>query len=551
MEIWLTLCNLSLHSNEKIYYIQQLDILIPTICHALEGIRHYSLHPLVREFCYKQFFFDQTGRGQALQLHSKVAQYFIQERSSLISILNEEKIHYHLIRAQEWGQIYTDIEVLGEDMIAQGHFDHLDKMINQLESSYQQIPPIATAFKGSILYSKGNIDEAAKLFLQIENSADLKTRINGILGFGEILHSRGNIQEADERFKLALDLLEDKKELFISEYIITLFNIGNSELAKSNYHKCFKLYKKTKHLAKKNNLQSEFATALNNIGLVHYEKKEYVQAMRFYSKSLYIREKLGEQANIAISLNNIGGIHAKTGDYNKAMVFYNESLQISKDLGNQFQISVSLNNTGELYRKKGNNDKARTFHLESLEICKNLNLQSNIGTSLSNLGSIFFHKQEFSTAIKYYQESILIRKKLGEQANIAISLGCIGYIYFKQSKFTEAVFYLLNSLLIMKSLTIPYKSILQTLLSLKQKLGSDTYKKAIETNLKKYEPKLQALFKDEVKQEVLGLPYRKKTMPDRNDTIQVKYSDGSIKPMKYKKALILQKKGEDIEILDD
>jgi hypothetical protein len=88
-------------------------------------------------------------------------------------------------------------------------------------------------------------------------------------------------------------------------------------------------------------------------------------------------------------------------------------------------------------------------------------------------------------------------------------------------------------------------------LFIKQELGTDTYKKAIETNLKKYDPKLQVLFKDEVKQEVLGLSYRKKTAPDRNDTIQVKYPDGSIKPMKYKKALILQKKGEDIEILDD
>ncbi|MBL4650433.1 MAG: hypothetical protein JKY03_11945, partial [Aureispira sp.] len=120
-----------------------------------------------------------------------------------------------------------------------------------------------------------------------------------------------------------------------------------------------------------------------------------------------------------------------------------------------------------------------------------------------------------------------------------------------QGNFIEALHYLLNNLLINKSLKVPYKFALSRLLFIKQKLGTDTYKKAIETNLKKYDPKLQALFKDEVKREVLGLPYRKKPTPKPNDKVRVKYSDGSIKPMKYKKALMLQKKGEDIEILDD
>jgi hypothetical protein len=70
MEIWLTLCNLSLHSNEKIYYIQQLDILIPTICHALKGIREHwfienTLH-WTKDVTFKEDA-SKINKGQAPQ----------------------------------------------------------------------------------------------------------------------------------------------------------------------------------------------------------------------------------------------------------------------------------------------------------------------------------------------------------------------------------------------------------------------------------------------------------------------------------------------------
>jgi tetratricopeptide (TPR) repeat protein len=470
-----------------------------------EGVRHYSLHPLVREFCYKQFFFDQTGREQALQLHSKIAQYFIKGRSSLISILNEEKINYHLIRAQEWEQIYTDIEVLGDDMIAQGHFDHLDKIINQLENSNQPTPLIVKAFKGKVLYKKGEIKEATRLFLQVENSTDLKTKILGILGSGEIFHSRGNIQEADQRFQLAVSLLENKKDTFPLEYIMVLLSIGSSQNAKGNYDESLNTYLEVKNLAQKNGFQSEFATALNNIGLICHGRKEFNKAITFYKKSLQIAIELGEKSNIGTSLSNIGGIYVQQEENEKAIETYQKSIAIFKTIGQESGLAVTLYGIGGIHLNKGEYDEAIETYQKSLKIFKKLKQQSYIASSLNNIGLSYLEKKEYSKASKYLHDCLEIYQALKAQAHIAASLINIGSLFLDQEKFTEALNYLLNSLLINRLLKIPHENILPFLLSIKQQLGVDNYKKAIETNLKKYEPELQALFKEELRAEILGL----------------------------------------------
>jgi ATP/maltotriose-dependent transcriptional regulator MalT len=234
-----------------------------------EGKLYYYLHPLVREFCYEQLKVGETGIARSIVLHLKVAQYFIKKRSTILSIIEEERIHYHLIRANAWDQIAKDIEELGEDMIAQGHLDHLENLMNHLKGSYAQVPKIALAFRGTISHKKGRIDEAAEFFIQAESERHFKTRIKGILGYGELLYRRGKIEDAYVKFKLVLEFLEDKPNSFLRERIFALLSIGVYNNAKGNYDESLVLYKQAEELALKNDLLSELATSLGNAGIVY------------------------------------------------------------------------------------------------------------------------------------------------------------------------------------------------------------------------------------------------------------------------------------------
>jgi tetratricopeptide (TPR) repeat protein len=549
---------------------------------------YYYLHPLVREFCYEQLKIGETGIARSITLHSNVAAYFINKRSTIISVIEEERIHYHLIRANAWDQIAKDIEELGEAMIAQGHLNHLENLMNHLKGSYAQVPKIALAFRGTILYQKGRIDEAAEFFLQAENESHFKTRIKGILGYGELLYHRGKVEDAYENFTLVLELLKTESNFFLRERVFALISIGVYKHHRGNYDESLQLYKQAEELAQKNDLRSELVTTLSNTGAlyeskgiydkalmlykqsleiseqlgqqpsiaialndiadIHEKKGKYDEALILYKQSLVIDEQLGQQSRIACSFNNIANIHKNKGKYDEALVLYKKSLDIYEQLGHQSSIAGSFNNIANIHKNKGKYDEALVLYKKSLDIYEQLGHQSGIAVSLNDLANTYSDKGEYNKALNLYKQSLEIDKKLGRKPAIAISLSNIGFLKKKQNKIPETIYYVLQSLFIKNSLQTPYKTQLSRLLNIKKEIGLKTYKQYIEQALLQYDQDLQTVFTEELRQEIFDAPIRKQTTIKRNDKVEVQYPDGTIKILKYKKVEAAHRNGE-VEIL--
>ncbi len=459
-----------------------------------EGYVYYYLHPLVREFCYDRLKMDATGTARALILHQSVAKYFIQKRLLILSIVEEERIHYHLIRGNSWGQIAKDIEKLGEVMIRQGHLDHLENMIKQLRGSYEQVPVLASALEGRILYQKGHIEAAKEWLLQAENESQLSTRIKGALWLGELLYRRGEVEEAYRKFEHVLDLLESRPDLLIAERIFALLAIGVYNTDKGDYPKSLSFYEEAELLARGNQLLSELATALDNKGGVYYKQGKYDQSLKFHEESLVLRESLGEQSRMIYSLCNKGTVYSIRGEREKALELYETSLFIAEELGEQskiasvlayigtelfneqkcdealeiykkslniaielseqHQIAVSLSCIGNVYRYKNKYDKALEVYNESLNINKELGNQLSISNGLDNLGNIFSAKGKYEKALQLYQESIYIREKLGAKHSIAVSLTNTGTLYYLKMDYNRALDFYEQSLKLYESLGV-------------------------------------------------------------------------------------------------
>lgn len=406
----------------------------------------YEMHPLVREFCYRELYNKE-------EIHEKIAEYYIKERLEIFNPLLEESIFYHLSMSNQWKKIKKEIEEKGRQFILLGQLGLLKEILDKLDKNGIN-NTLFYLLDGDIAEKQGRWDDAISFYEKAKNIDTINgEKIEGIIKYGEILYRKGEAKKALECFENAEFL--SKENNFLKENALALNDISIVYGFLGNYEEALKKIKEALDIRYKiqdksgiaeslscfgdllfslgdlNDAKSKFeeslkyaievndiyiiATAISNIGLFYQQKDKYEIALEKYKESLRLSIGVGAKQRIADCLNSIGNIYRLQNKKDEALEKYEESLRLVKELGDKKGISASKNNLAILYKVKEKNEDALKLFIESLEISLELDDKNGIITSYINLGSFYCnHKnKQYQKSISFLFKSLYLSNLIG------------------------------------------------------------------------------------------------------------------------------------------
>ena len=391
-----------------------------------------SLHPLVREFCYKRL---NNKQG----VHQEISKYYITQRSEKLVAELEDRIFYHLTRGQENEKINDTIEKLGRQFIQQGFTGILQNMIENQNAIFEELPEISDIFYGDILEIKGEWDKALTFYEKAYQAANVKVKIEGLIKKGEILYRKGEVEKANNLFDNAINVIESNKGKFLKEKALALNSIGVVQSGLGNIEEALELLEKSLKIRKEIGDKSGIASCYNNIGGLKVKLGKNAVAMEMYEKSLKIQEEIGEKSGIASSCNNIAGVKSDIGKRDEALKLYEKSLKIRQEIGEKSGIASSYNNIAYVKFNFGKNDEALGLYKKSLKILEEIGEKSGIASSYNNIAGLKSKLGKKEEALKLFEQSLRIREEIGDKSGIATSYNNIAGVKADLGKKEEAL----------------------------------------------------------------------------------------------------------------
>lgn len=427
----------------------------------------FSLHPLVREFCYKKL-------EAKTEIHKKISAHYITQRQELLEVELEDRIFYHLTIGKEHDKISKTIVSLGRQFIQQGFTDILENMMETLGANFIDLPEITNILYGEILEMKGEWDEALAFYEKASQSSVERIRIKGLINIGELFLQKGEIENATSILKKAT------KEISVNESI----------------------YLKEK------------ADVLNVKGLIEHFQNRNKEALEIFEQNLKILKEIGDKSRIATSYNNIGYIYHDFGYHKKTMDCYEKGLKIAKEIGDKSGMAACYNNIGLFKSDLGKYNEALDLLEISLKILEELGAKSRIARCYANIGAINSYLGFKQEAFLLFKESLEIGTEIGDKSCIANSLYQLGKYYRKIKNIDLACFSFLKSYAIYKYIDLHNQNNLKSKLIELRKENKSIFKESVQIAFESLPEDL----KNKVDMnDILGIPIKAKKQPGRND----------------------------------
>jgi tetratricopeptide (TPR) repeat protein len=468
---------------------------------------NYWLHPLVREFSYK----DLTNKKES---HMLAVEYYL----SLLLPENPTKkedlqpvieAHYHACEAKEfdkaaniiwesnlhylldlWGNPRTLIEMY-ERLLPKDHFKDEPILKNKkvhgtvlgrLGSSYSNLGKTRKALE----YYEQSLKIAKEIGNEREEGAELGNMGSAYSGLGEfkkaiechelalkIFQKIGNKRGEGANFgNLGLAYIhlgEPRKAIECYEKALKIFqkigdrrgesidlgDLGNIYLNLGEFKKAIESYEQALKIAKEIKDRSGEASWLGNIGNAYYYLGESEEAIKCYELALKIDKEVKNRYREGIQLGNLGAIYNDLGEFRKAIEYHKQALRISRETEDRSGECADLGNIGTTYCSIGEPEKAIGPYKKALKITKKIKNRYREGIQLGNLGAAYSDLGEFTEAIKYHELALAIFRDIGDRYGEGTVLGNMGLLYSKMSEPIKAIKLLKESLVIGKAIENP------------------------------------------------------------------------------------------------
>ncbi|MEH2161314.1 MAG: tetratricopeptide repeat protein [Nostoc sp.] len=250
--------------------------------------------------------------------------------------------------------------------------------------------------------------------LLMEQSTDVRSRINILKELGVAYGSIGEVQKAEDFLLKALKLTEEDE-----------------------------------------NLVGIKASVLHELGYTYHDLGEWDKAIALYNQSLEIKERIGNIQGKAATLHQLAGIYAKKGDVDEAIALYNQSLEINERIGNVQGKATTLHQLAIIYSDKGYVDEAIALYNQCLEVFERIGDAYWKALTLHSIASIYANKGDVDEAIALYNQSLEINERIGNVQGKAMTLWCLGDLAEEQGEYTKAISYLQPALEILQRLKSP------------------------------------------------------------------------------------------------
>lgn len=390
----------------------------------------YEIHPLVREFCYKELKNKE-------EIHSKVAEHFITLRTNELSSSLEEQIFFHLAQSKQWDRIEKEIEEQGRQFILLGQLGLVKELVMKLKKMEIE-KPIFEILLGDIAEIQGEWEIAQSCYNNARlNENDKRIKTEGIIKYGEILHKRGDLVNAAALYQQAYEFASESG--YLKEEARALNDLGLVYGSHGDLDISFKKINEALTIRRKIKEKQGIGDSLINLSSIFFTRGELESADQVLKQSLEVYEEIGDKSGIAHTLNLSGNNLRAKGLLNEAMKLYQKAYSIAKSIGDKRTISDCLQIIGGVHENRNKLDLALANFNESLKISEIIGYKHGAATSMAAIADILGSKGKFKAALELYNSSLEIMKAVGEKAELAKLLNNIGRLYHEQGKLDEAI----------------------------------------------------------------------------------------------------------------
>jgi tetratricopeptide (TPR) repeat protein len=371
----------------------------------------YSLHPLDREYAYRQIP-DETERGEEYtqrNLELRAADFYASIRKpesewKTIEDLAPQLAEFeHRVRAGDYDGACRVLKPIDSGYLdLWGHYTRLveirEKLLGRLTD-----PNLRAANLGSLGNAYRPLGQVERTIEFYEQALVADLAINDRQGEGRDLSNLGRAYHDLGQFKQAIRLLEEA--LAIDR------EIGD---------------------------RREEGGCLGTLGLAYRDLGQIRQAIKLHEGALAVAREIGDRRNEGVWLGYLGLAYRDLGQVGRAIKLYEEALVIAREIGHRPYEGVWLGNLGIAYCDLGQIERAIKFHEEARAIAREIGDRRREGRHLGNLGIAYCNVGQFEQAIKLYGEALVIAREIGHRREKSRHLLGLGKVLLATEELSAA-----------------------------------------------------------------------------------------------------------------
>ena len=261
--------------------------------------------------------------------------------------------------------------------------------------------------KGVFLNLNGQNDEAAKL---INQSFNIRTKINDYAGQGYCLRALGNIEYDRNDYAKALELylaaapkFEKANDLKgLSGDYIWIGNVFNEGL--HQFDKAAEYFNKSLALAVKLKDSTLISYNYNNLGQAYFFAKNYKQALYYYTLSKSIKATLKDDRGLGNVYGNISNIFFDTEQYDSALVYNKMAFDIREKQNDKKGMATSYADVANIYMKVKNYPDAFKNYENAIKLGQEIDFKEPIIESYNGLSNYYEITGDATQALRYFKK---------------------------------------------------------------------------------------------------------------------------------------------------
>jgi len=344
-----------------------------------------------------------------------------------------------------------------------------------LAGSYHQL--------GDVALNREAYDEALDWYrkaLDINEELGNRTAMAANYGqMGNVANDRGAADKAQEWFRKSLDINEELGNL--SNLATNYHQMGNLARSRGAADEALEWFRKSLDISEELGNRVVMARSYHEVGNVAYGRGDYDEALDWYRKALDIFEELGNRVELAANYGQMGNLARSRGAADEALEWFRKSLDISEDLGKRTGMATCYIAIGDVAAQRSDYDEARDWFRKALDIYEELGDHAGLASCYHDMGKVAYVRGDYDEALDWYRKSLAINKELGNRAVMALSMSQMGNLLIDLKIIEEAIPLHLGSLMIRLELDVPEViNNMQTLENIKERIGDDKFRQAIE-----------------------------------------------------------------------
>ena len=378
---------------------------------ASRATGEYSLHPLDRDYAYRQLPEDEGPNAyNRRNLELRTADFYA-------SIRKPES---------EWKTIDDLAPQLAEfeHRVRAGDYDGACRVLEPIDYDY--------LFKWSHYTRLAELRE--KL---LGHLADDGLWASNLGSLGRTCRILGQFERATKFFEEALTITREignrTREGQYHGHLGRVYrDLGQVERA-------VRLYEEALIIAREAGDRRSEGNWLNSMGNAYHGLGQFERAIEFFEEALAIAREIGDRWGEGYRLGNLGSVYRDLGQVEWAIKLYEEALIIAQEIGDRRNESFCLGRLGIAYRDLGQIERAIKLYEEALAITREIGDRGSESFLLGNLGltyRVFLGQAE--QAAKFYEEALAICREIGDRQGEIYRLLGLGRALLATGKLSEA-----------------------------------------------------------------------------------------------------------------